>query len=344
MPAIVPTLRELTSEFFRLRRLKPKSQKDYEQKLAKGVGDWMDLKILEINGDMVVNRHRDLSLDSGEFYANSVSRILRSLFNFARVHYTTSDGKRLVRFNPVDKVSELRMWNKEPRRQTVIRRHQLPKLFCAMVAYPNRTITDQLIFVWLTGCKIGEASGLKWCDVDLDGGFVTFKNTQFNNDHLLPVSAFLLKVLRRRRAEKEGTGEFVFPGRPLNGKGPLKNNYAAIEKLAEITGIPFRNSDLRSSFISIAQSINVPPLIIKKLVNHNTTNEATAGYVVFNPEDLRFHMERITCEILKLSEYDKLSERYGIESDMLEVVTSREPCPFTDITVYGGVTVSRSTS
>lgn len=207
----------------------------------------------------------------------------------------------------------------------------------------NRTMTDQFVFMFLTGCRKSEASRLKWADVDLTEGMVTFRNTKFNNDHDLPISDFLVQVLNRRRSERGENTKFVFPSTKGKNEMPLASNYKAIDKLCDQLDIKFTNHDLRRGFISIAQSINVPPLIIKRLVNHSTAADVTASYVVFHPDDVRWHMERITLELLRLAEYDsELQQHYGIELDQNILTRKIVPSPYTDIVSGGGISISIS--
>jgi hypothetical protein len=61
--------------------------------------------------------------------------------------------------------------------------------------------------------------------------------------------------------------------------------------------------DLRRTFISIAESLDISMYAIKAIVNHGTTSgDVTAGYVVWDIERLRKPMQNITDYILKCAE------------------------------------------
>lgn len=338
----IPTLGELRDEFFRLRKYAPHSYKDRQWKLRKNVGDWMSLPITELSADLILSRHKELSnkngtRGSGEATANDVFKILRAMFNFAKVRYKDEHGQPFLIDNPVSILNELKQWNKIQARQTVIRRNKLPEWLRAVVAESSETMRDFFIFLWLTGCRKSEAAKLRWTDVDFSDGFVRLENTKTNVSFTLPLSRFLLSVLRRRY-DGRGGNLFVFPGR--SGEGWLSSNQNAINRINSDTGIKFINHDLRRGFISTAQSINVPLFIIKKLVNHSTTDDITSGYILFEDEDLRRHVERITHELLKLAEYDaEVASRYGIEFDAGYLVRQKPPTVYESL-LCGGVNIT----
>ena len=58
--------------------------------------------------------------------------------------------------------------------------------------------------------------------------------------------------------------------------------------------------DLRRTFITIAESLDIPVYSLKRLLNHKMTSDVTAGYVVMDIERLRVPMQLITDYILKL--------------------------------------------
>jgi integrase len=63
--------------------------------------------------------------------------------------------------------------------------------------------------------------------------------------------------------------------------------------------VEFCFHDLRRTFITIAESIDVAPYTIKRLVNHTMRNDVTAGYIVSDLERLRGPMQKIADFIAK---------------------------------------------
>jgi hypothetical protein len=58
--------------------------------------------------------------------------------------------------------------------------------------------------------------------------------------------------------------------------------------------------DLRRSFLSTAEQIEVPYYVLKRLANHIVSGDTLIPYIVVSHERLRLHMERITAHFLKL--------------------------------------------
>ena len=56
---------------------------------------------------------------------------------------------------------------------------------------------------------------------------------------------------------------------------------------------------LRRTFISIAESLDIPAYAIKCLLNHANGADVTAGYIVASTERLRDPMQKITDYVLK---------------------------------------------
>jgi integrase len=65
------------------------------------------------------------------------------------------------------------------------------------------------------------------------------------------------------------------------------------------SGIDFTLHDLRRTFSTIAESLDIPAYAIKRLLNHKMPSDVTAGYIVMDVERLREPMQKITDYILK---------------------------------------------
>ena len=72
--------------------------------------------------------------------------------------------------------------------------------------------------------------------------------------------------------------------------------------VTKATGIAFTVHDLRRTFITIAESLDIPAYALKRLMNHKMTNDVTAGYIIADVERLRKPMQLITDYILKCME------------------------------------------
>lgn len=297
----VPTLEQLFETYMHMKKLKPGTKGGYINSF-KLVRDWMHKPINQISKDDVVERMIDVTRKRGPGSANKLFRTLRAVYNFAINYYENSDGKPLLTYNPVHKLSDLKLWNKLERRQSIILKHQFPIWLRGVFGIEFPATRDMVLFLWLTGSRVGEARLLKWQDVDLDDGFVTFKATKNGKDCTLPVCQFLWDLLRHRYEIRKKDNDFVFPSN-IDGK-PLSNNYTAYRKMCKRLGFHWKFHDLRRSFITRACALGLSDLVIKRLVNHSQANNVTAGYAVLDPNDLRAAVELITTEFLRLADYD----------------------------------------
>ena len=62
--------------------------------------------------------------------------------------------------------------------------------------------------------------------------------------------------------------------------------------------VSFTVHDLRRTFITIAESLNISAYSLKRLLNHKMTNDVTAGYFITDVERLRVPMQKITDYML----------------------------------------------
>jgi integrase len=72
-----------------------------------------------------------------------------------------------------------------------------------------------------------------------------------------------------------------------------------IKNVIKASGVKFMLHDLRRTFITIAESLDVNHYTLKKLVNHKIGNDVTGGYIVSTVERLREPMQKITDYVLE---------------------------------------------
>jgi integrase len=63
--------------------------------------------------------------------------------------------------------------------------------------------------------------------------------------------------------------------------------------------ITFTVHDLRRTFITIAEGLDIPAYALKRLLNHKISHDVTGGYVIADAERLREPMQKVTDFILK---------------------------------------------
>ncbi len=69
--------------------------------------------------------------------------------------------------------------------------------------------------------------------------------------------------------------------------GHLVEPSKAMLRVAKLSSINFTVHDLRRTFITTAESLDIPVYALKRLLNHKMANDVTAGYIVIDVERLR---------------------------------------------------------
>lgn len=85
--------------------------------------------------------------------------------------------------------------------------------------------------------------------------------------------------------------ELLFPSE--TERGYLIDPRTAVARVSELSGVPFTLLDLRRTFITIAESLDIPAYALKRLLNHKDEGDVTARYIVSDVGRLREPMQRI---------------------------------------------------
>ncbi|CAN5475979.1 tyrosine-type recombinase/integrase [soil metagenome] len=300
----VITLRRVFDKYMYVRTLRPLSRTIYRQLMNRCLGDWLDTPIVEISKNMIETRHRELCRPNkyggnGQGQANHSMKLLRAVLNFAIDHYETSDGQPIIMTNPVRRLSQNKSWYRVSPRQSIIQDHQLGDWYKAVMSIKNRTVRDYLLLMLLTGLRRNEAATLRWSDINFDARVITVRAEISKNhrEHRLPMSPFIYKLLFRRLSERKKQ-DYVFHGQ--RGNSHIKECRALVVEVRTKSKCPFLIHDLRRTFLTMAERLDVPHYALKKLANHIPANDVTAGYIVIDVERLRLHMCRITDQFLAL--------------------------------------------
>jgi integrase len=285
------TLRRVWGEYQQTRHLKPITVRNYEQRLNQYLGDWLDIPLSEITKDSVERRHREIP---GKAMANSTMRTLRALLTYASYKYEDVDGQPLVKANPVRRLSEVGAWHRDRRRRTHVRPAQLRMWFKGVFSLTNTTIRDAILLAMFTGMRKSEILNLRWEDVDMQLGIIQLKNTKNGDSFDLPLSDYAWNLLKIRSIG--AIGRWVFPGHVKDQ--PLKGLDSSVKMVAKASGVAFCLHDLRRSFITIGDELEVKSEVVKALVNHRSS-DVTEAYTIRSIERLRRASQRITDYILQ---------------------------------------------
>jgi integrase len=288
--AAAMSVQQSFDSFFERRQLAPTSRLNYGRTIDVYLKDWANKPISEITRRMVFERHRRIAEQHGPVTANNIFRHFRAVHNFI----SASHGE--LPPNPVTILGQARAWNPERRRRSVVPMHGLPKWWRA-VQQEDDLVRDFLLVALFTGLRRSEIAHLRWENIDLEGCTLTVPQTK-NGDALeLPLSKFLHDLLVTRR-DNNPEAQWVFASRGKTGHVVETKSFH--RRVGERSGIKFTMHDLRRTFASIAEGLDLSHFALKRLLNHRIDADITGGYVVHSVERLRDPVERVAKRILEL--------------------------------------------
>jgi integrase len=283
--------------------LRPRTLYDYGRFVDVAFKDWKDRPLVERTKEQVAKLHQKLTAERGPAYADGAMRFLRALINFAQFHYEAPDGSPLLPDNPVRRLSQTRAWNGSKRRKTYIKPDQLAAWFKAVLSlkadpddHEALTVSDWLQLMMLTGFRRNEALTLQWQYVDMPNRTLTVRDTKNGEDHTLPMSDYVHDLLEERR-KLTGDKDYVFAS--YGKHGHMVDPRKPLDHVIKACGIPFTPHDLRRTFITVAESLDVPMYALKRLLNHKMSGDITPTYIITDVERLRIPMEKVTQHILE---------------------------------------------
>ncbi|MFC2997392.1 tyrosine-type recombinase/integrase [Acinetobacter sichuanensis] len=312
-----PTLMTAYNAYINERELGVKSLEDYRMCVEDYLVEWKDVKLIDITRKMIQEKHVELTIRS-KARANLAMRFLRAVFNFSIEHYLDVNDKSILDIsNPVNTLGAKKAWNKIKRRKGYIRKDQIHDWVHTVLStewvgqnyYNHNAYTNQdfLLIVLLTGFRREETESLKWQDVDLKYGTVTSVDPKNGEPITLPMGP-ILKHIMQARFERSGGKPYVFQAR--QGDGHVTNRSKARYKITELSGIEFTYHDLRRTFSSIANSINIGSYTIKRLINHSLDEaDVTDGYIQVSFEDLHSAMMKIEQAVFTDQHFDMIKNR-----------------------------------
>jgi integrase len=193
-------------------------------------------------------------------------------------------------------------WYREKRRRAAIPEDKLGAWYAEAGEIANSIRRDYLLFCLFTGMRREAAACVRRDHVDLDGKVLYVPRPKggaaraFN----LPLSDFLVELLRRRMVENEPffpKSPWIFPAHTRKSEGHL------VEPREVFKNVPFTVHGLRDTYITAAHRAGVSKIDVKLLVNHALPNtDVTEGYIAERDalEHLRPLQQRITDRLRKL--------------------------------------------
>jgi integrase len=140
-----------------------------------------------------------------------------------------------------------------------------------------------------------EAAELRWSEVDLEQKLIRLPATRTKSRHALdlPMSDVVRDLLVARRALGDAT--FVFPS--YGSTGHIQGGIDRIAAVKAQTGLEFSLHDLRRTYITVAEALDISPYAIKALVNHALGTTVTEGYIKMSVERLRGPAQQVADKL-----------------------------------------------
>ena len=299
------TLQEAMSDYISNRRhaLKATTIKDYHAIFNNFLFDWSNKELVSITGSMVAKRHTIIG-DRSIYRANATMRLLRAVFNFAISEYEDSNDVPIITHNPVQKIR--RNWFRESVRTNVIEPNNLKDWFRAVNSLPNdkantthkntsKTVKDYLILLLFTGLRPSEGINLEWSNIDFNNKLLSIQDTKNREDHTMPLTQYIIDLLETRK--ETSMGKFVFPG--YDPHKALVSPNKQVKKVIKDSGVQFLLHDLRRTFATYADSLEIQHNTIKRLMNHKNNDVTSTHYIHQSIETLRKPMNQVTNYILE---------------------------------------------
>ncbi len=147
-----------------------------------------------------------------------------------------------------------------------------------------------------TGLRLLEVLSLKWSNIDFKLKTLTVEDTKNKQQHVLPLSDYLFTLLADRH--KTAKGVYIF-ARAKSKTGYMHYPKRQLAKVTAASGVEFCAHDLRRTFTTIAERLDISSYAVKRLINHKQKGDVTAGYIIHDVERLRAPMQQISDYILK---------------------------------------------
>lgn len=256
----------------------------------------MSRPLAELSKLECVQRYGKLSENRGSMIANKILKMLGAAFRGAIRVYD-----HLPELSPTTAIR----WNRGRRRRPPIAWDGRPAWWEKVQAMHNPIRRDLHLLLLFTGLRSTDAKSIRWEHVDMVRKTLHRPKPKGGVDRALtiPLSEFVLGILRRRRRENDVLfpgSERVFPARSRSGA------VTHVAEAKELRGIVTEKGTeskvavlpsphrLRDTFLTAAHECDVRELNIKTLANHALPGgDVTEGYIRPDVAHLRACVEKV---------------------------------------------------
>jgi len=287
------SLGEVYDAYKRSRKLRATTLRGYDGVVRNHLRKLIEKPLKQVDRKVIIDIHSGIT---SEAQADLTMRVLRAIFNFAKYEYCYQDGSSIFPENPVEILSHRKQWNNVRRRQTHLRPGEVHVFSEALQEVrlqetpTGQSICDAMLFALLTGLRRGEIFGLKWADVNLRAAIFTVYDTKNGLPLELPITKHIDELFRKQKDRIPS--DFVFAAE--NEYGQVREPKKVVAKVKALSETHCDFHDLRRTFATTAEHLDVGSYKLKRLMNHSTgRDDVTAGYIILTAETLRQSAEKI---------------------------------------------------
>ncbi len=295
----VPTLQEAYDYFKSTKTgLAEGTITTYDRQILHKLKDWLNISLNDITKSMISDKHKEISKHS-EAQANATMRALRSVWNYCRDSFLDDDEDFLIKEQPIRILNAKKDWNRVKPRTKHIEEEYLGTYLKTLLNYVDRSshmqaphsnnARDIMLFFMFTGVRLNEAQSLKWSDIDLKAGRIIFKDTKNGSDYHMPTSDVLQALLEERWRMSSGK-QWVFPSDLQTSDDHIKDLSGSYKSIGKQANLYITPHDLRRTFGTVANSLNISYPVLKRLLNHReakSSDDVTLQYVQVSQRQLR---------------------------------------------------------
>lgn len=285
------TFREVFDLYMQFKTHKSTTEKSYKYLVTRLAEDWLGLPLASITKDMVIEKYTLLA-DVSPGNANYLMAILKTVFYFAIDHY----DEQVISINVVAKAFKTKSKIVLERRTNYIKPHQLDTWAKEVLKLQHETLRDYFLLLIFTGLRRREGITLKVSDIDFIDKTLCVRDTKNKVPLQIPLSDPVYQILKRRAGNT--FNGYIFPSNKTRS-GHIEDPTTATNSIFKKTNIKFTVHDLRRTFLTIADGLDMSTYTLKRLVNHKMSADVTSGYIIKDIDSLRVPVEKIATQILE---------------------------------------------
>lgn len=202
------------------------------------------LSDLSNNPVVIRDWHTRLSADAGPITANRAAEVMRACYRYSR---------KLDRTLPFDLPTSGIAFNPEVASQDALAPKDFPKWAKVWQAITSPTRRAYHLFCLLSGCRPGEAAGLRWSDVQPRSRSIVVGHAKAGSDIAVPLSVPIIRALKLARAHAQKGEPLIFPGCAQAGHRE---------------DLPVRGNALRHTYRTVAADCGIDEMVSHFLLGH----------------------------------------------------------------------------